>query len=179
MAGSLARVIADGVWTQHRKFEKGLVLCPKCLACKGTCTEANDTFIHRSLYCSKVEALGELEKFKWVKEIAAGYNEGRFVEFWEQWLKTGLRHPPCLPKPREDTQHETIGEVEPFHRCTIYLDGSTYNGKWTEVARAGWGLVVMEDVEGTVGGRENYNCMGTCRVQSNVIIGLKSMPCSC
>ena len=156
-----------------------MVSSPICLACKGTITEGEDTFVHRSLYCCKVQKLGEVESYRWVREIAAGYNEGSFSEFWGQWLKTGLRHPPCLPTPRADSEHVQKGELKELHGCTAFLDGSTYNGRWREVARSGWGLVIMENCDNVLGGREVFQAYGTYRGQGSATIELRSMPYGC
>ena len=32
----------------------------------------------------------------------------------------------------------------PFDHMSIYIDGSTYNGRWKDIARSGWGLVVTD-----------------------------------
>ena len=108
------------------------------------CTQGVDTIQHRALYCAEVPTNEALKGFQWVKHIAAGYSGGRFAQYWDQWLTTGLRHPPVLRGPRTDSEAIWEGELNFQGQLVCFLDGSTFNGKWKEIARAGWGCVFVQ-----------------------------------
>ena len=135
LAASMAVVISGMEWTQTKNVACKLAEVEDCLVC-GEC----GTSLHRRTSCLGVLEKEGAEEFAWVREIAKNYLNGPHADHWQTWLQTGLRHPPFAPLPRGDTSYCGEGVWAQFDNMSIYIDGSTYNGRWKDIARCGLGV---------------------------------------
>ena len=90
----MAVVVSGDTWTEERKHKKGWVENPECRWCSKLARVTIDTVIHRRLFCPGLTEHPDAQKFSWVIQRAKAYYQGPCAKRWQQWLETGLRHPP-------------------------------------------------------------------------------------
>ena len=140
-------LFANAIWTRERLINEGLLVSPTCPLCKS----APDTLHHRLWWC---EAAREQRQQAVTEEtIAKARVKGpRDLVFNRAWL----RYPKGWPQPtfeggvlHERWDGHAFIPVEPGDYVAIqgmaYQDGSAYPHCIRMLARAGWGVVMLDE----------------------------------
>ncbi len=145
----LQLLVCGGLWPEHRRWRVGLRRCPSCEACR----IEDGTEIHRVHGCGAMAA-----------DVAMGRADGSLPalpkEIWSDELAPlatlGLPPRPLPWEPVEVCMEE--GFIVPEPAQIVYGDGSGYLQQVTELRRATWAIVTMEEADGNEACPQRARC---------------------
>ena len=93
LAGFLAVVLSNKMWTEDRKYSLGLVQTNNCRVCALHGIEAEDTLLHRNLHCKGVLEEQGFMKFHWVQALATNIRVSARLSGCPSGFTLGCVHP--------------------------------------------------------------------------------------